>query len=100
MKEGSIVKYELFDAFVMCGDFLVWGSALPVLLDIYLFSINLNINWHSLLQFLLHHIEILNTFKSLLRKRSPFHISFEIFEISEFAAFSYGCVVLYSPFKT
>ena len=45
-------------------------------------------------------IEILNTFKSLLRKRSPFHISFEIFEISEFAAFSYGCVVLYSPFKT
>ena len=85
MKEGSIVKYELFDAFVMCGDFLVWGSALPVLLDIYLFSINLNIDCHSLSQFLLHHIDWnLNTFKSLLRKRSPFHISFEI---SEFAAF-------------
>ena len=42
-------------------------------------------------------IEILNTFKSLLRKRSPFHISFEI---SEFAAFFYGCIVLYPPFKT
>ena len=69
----------------MCGDFLVWGSALPVLLDIYLFSINLNINWHSLLQFLLHHIDWnLNTFKSLLRKRSPFHISFKIFEFAAF----------------